>query len=112
MQKRSFTKEDRLLTRASFINLTGKGRKIQNSHFIAFYSPNHLDRSRLGITVTRKVGSATSRNRIKRISREYFRNNRNRIMGNWDINLVAKKEAACISSDKVRLSLQNLFDRL
>ena len=112
LHSRSFTKADRLLSRISFVKLTGKGKKIQNHYFIVFYSPNQLDRSRLGITVTRKIGSATTRNRIKRISREFFRNNRQRISRNWDINLIAKKEAASISSEEAFLSLKNLFDRL
>jgi len=112
LHSRSFTKADRLLSRTSFVEVTGKGKKIQNQHFIVFYSPNQLDRSRLGITVTRKIGSATTRNRIKRISREFFRNNRLRISGNWDINLIAKKKAAYLSSDEAFSSLENLFDRL
>lgn len=41
-----------------------------------FGQPNGLDRSRLGITVTRKVGTAVRRNRIKRVIREIYRRNR------------------------------------
>lgn len=41
--------------------------------FILFGLPNSRETSRLGITVTRRVGGAVQRNRIKRILREVFR---------------------------------------
>jgi ribonuclease P protein component len=124
----SFKKEDRILKRSEFLELTRSGRKLQNDCFIAFFKPGRFDSPRLGITVTRKVGKAAQRNQIKRLVREYFRLNRQvtRKVGkaaqrnqikrlvreffrlnrqhlnqNWDINIVAKKKAADLSSEKV-----------
>ena len=108
----SFTKADRLLKRNEFIQLSKVGRRLQNNHFIAIYAPGHLDRCRLGITVTRKVGRAVKRNRIKRLIREYFRLHRHLISGKWDINVIAKKEAADLSSAEIFGSLQNIFERI
>ncbi|UCG06137.1 MAG: ribonuclease P protein component [Desulfobacterales bacterium] len=108
----SFTKADRLLKRNEFIQLSKVGRKLQNDHFIAVYAPGRLDRCRLGVTVTKKVGRAVERNRIKRLIREYFRLNRHLILGKWDINVIAKKEAADLSSKEIFGSLQNIFERI
>jgi len=47
--------------------------------------------TRLGITVTRKVGGAVRRNRIKRLAREWFRN-RSREFGSCDLILIAKRD--------------------
>lgn len=69
-------------------------------------------RSRLGITVTRKVGNAVVRNRIKRITREFFRLRQGEIRDCWDINVIAKRQAAGLSSEQVLTSLEDLFDRL
>lgn len=41
-----------------------------------FGAPNSLDYTRIGLTVTRKLGGAVARNRIKRRLREVFRRNR------------------------------------
>lgn len=108
----SFTKADRILKRSEFINLSKTGKKLQNRHFIFTFCQGQGDRSRLGVTVTKKVGSSVKRNRIKRLSREYFRLNRHRLKGNWDINIIVKKEAVGLPCDRIFASLDNLFNRI
>ncbi len=107
-----FTKADRILKRSEFLQLSKFGKKIQNRHFVAIFAPDRFQRTRLGVTVTRKVGNATTRNRIKRFSREYFRLNRHFITGYWDINIIAKNKAADLSSKQAFLSLQKIFDSI
>jgi ribonuclease P protein component len=108
----SFTKADRILKRHEFIALAKTGRRIQNEYFIAVFSPGRHDRSRLGITVTKKVGGAVKRNKIKRLVREFFRLNRQFLSGAWDINIIAKNQIADITSEKAYRSLQNIFKRI
>ena len=108
----SLTKADRILKRSEFIALSRAGRKVQNAYFIACFAPGHQPHCRLGITVTKKVGKAVERNRIKRMVREFFRANRQRLSGNWDISIIAKIRAAGISSETVGQSLQDIFDRI
>jgi ribonuclease P protein component len=105
-----FTKADRILKRSEFLQLSKFGKKTQNEHFVAIFSPGRFQRTRLGVTVARKVGNATIRNRIKRLTRENFRLNRHIITGYWDINIIAKKKAANLSSKQFILSLQNIFN--
>ena len=108
----SFTKADRILKRSEFIALSKLGRKVQDTEFIVCFLPGQHDQSRLGITVTKKVGQAVERNRIKRLVREFFRLNRRCLSGRWDINVIAKRQSAGITSEKAFRSLQNLFDRI
>ena len=107
-----FTKTYRILKRSEFLRLAKIGKKTQNEHFVAIFSPGRIQSTRLGVTVARKVGNATIRNRIKRFSREYFRLNRHIITGYWDINIIAKKKAADLSSKQAFLSLQNIFNSI
>jgi len=108
----SLTKADRILKRSEFVALSKSGYKVQNEYFIACFAPGRQQHCRLGITVTKKVGKAVERNRIKRMVREFFRLNRQRISGNWDINIIAKTRAAGMSSETVGQSLQDIFDRI
>ncbi len=108
----SFTKADRILKRSEFLELSKSDKTVRNEHFIIAYRTGRYEKSRLGITVTRKVGNAVMRNRIKRFSREYFRLNRHKIKGYRDINIIAKREAAGLTSKQAFLSLQNVFGKL
>jgi ribonuclease P protein component len=92
--------------------LSKTGKKLQDRYFVITFSPGQFDNSRLGVTVTKKVGSSVKRNSIKRISREYFRLNRHHLKGQWDINIIAKKQAAEFQSDRIFASLDNLFKRI
>ena len=108
----AFTKADRILKRSDFLRISRCGIKLQNRYFVVLFCPGRFKRTRLGVTVSKKVGNAVERNRIKRILREYFRLNGHKITGFWDINIIAGKEAAGLTSDLALLSLQKIFDRI
>ena len=112
MPKLTFTKADRILKRYDFKALSQEGKKIRNKYFIVLYSTNRFKSSRIGVTVTKKVGNAPVRNRIKRLIREYFRLNRHRIKGFCDINIIPKREAVKLSSNQFFSSMQNIFDEI
>lgn len=109
---KSIRKQDKLLKRPEFLNLSRHGNSVHNRYFVIAYRFNHLDRCRLGVTVTKKIGNAVVRNRIKRVVREYFRLNRHRLKDNRDINVIAKKEAAHLSTREAFASLRHLFDKI
>ena len=107
-----FAKADRILKRPDFLRLSKYGKKISNKHFVATYSPGQFENTRLGITVSKKVGNAAARNRIKRFSREYFRLKRHLLTGCLDINITARRAAAGLTSEQTFLSLKDIFDRI
>ena len=107
-----FPKHNRLLRRHEFLRLSREGRRVHTKLFMAAYAPGRTLRTRIGITVTRKVGSAAKRNRIKRQVREFFRIHRKRFPDGLDINVVAKKESVHADGEALRASLNALFARL
>lgn len=50
-----------------------EGRKISSEHFIFFVAPTESEGPRLGMTVSKQVGKAVLRNRLRRLIREVFR---------------------------------------
>lgn len=107
-----FPKQDRLRKRHEFLRLFREGRRVHTKLFLAAYAPGRSLRTRLGVTVTRKVGSAAKRNRIKRHVREFFRCHRKRFPAELDINVIAKKESVHADSEALRSSLNALFAQL
>lgn len=107
-----FTQSDRLLKRSEFLSVSRHGRKLQDSWFLVFCLPGRKERPRLGITVSKRVGNAVTRNRLKRLIREFFRKNRDLLEANWDINIIAKPAAAKLTTREVEASLNRLFSKI
>ncbi len=86
------------------------GKSVHQIDFIGVVLTGRQPITRLGITVTKKVGTAVTRNRIKRIVREHFRNNKTRLPNGIDIHIIAKNSSATRNSIEMRHSLHRLFD--
>ena len=89
------SKQARLRQRADYLAVQADGTKLHGRHVLAITrkrpAPDLV--GRLGITVTKKVGNAVVRNRIKRLIREWMRLH-GWVPTGWDIVLVAKDSAA------------------
>jgi ribonuclease P protein component len=105
-------KTHKIRDRSEFVNLSRSGRKLQDHFFVVLYTPGAFAWSRLGITVSRRVGNAVERNRLKRIIREWFRLNRRSVAPPWDVNVIAKKSAAGLSSHQIFKSMEKIFQAL
>jgi RNase P protein component len=55
------------------LRIQGRGQRVHSRRFVFQFVPGDGPESRLGITVSKKVGNAVVRNRIKRWVREAFR---------------------------------------
>ena len=88
-------KEMRVRQRVDYIAVQGNGVKLHGRHVLALARKRNDAElvGRLGITVTKKVGNAVVRNRIKRLLREWLRLH-GWIPAGWDMVLVAKDSAA------------------
>ena len=110
--RQSFTKGDRLLKRRTYVQLGIRAKKLQDRYFIVLFDKSDSDRCRLGVTVSRRVGKAVTRNRIKRLSREFFRKNRRLFENTWDIHVIAKRAASDCENEAVLLSLERLLKKI
>ena len=65
-------------------------------------------RARLGVTVSRKVGNAVVRNRVKRQIREWFRRDGQTLVAGRDIVVIARFSAAELSSADAHAQLSRI----
>lgn len=69
----SFPKGRRLRRRSEFLGTYAAGRKLHGRYVTVFALPDNGETVRLGVTVTKKAGPSTVRNRARRRVREIFR---------------------------------------
>lgn len=92
----------RVKRRSDFQATQERGRKHHTTNFLVLVLPRPDEGpSRIGITVTKKVGNAVQRNRIKRLVREVFRKERARFPEGCDIIWIAKTGCVDMTYDKV-----------
>lgn len=70
---RGYAKSERILKRRQYLDIYARGTRFRNRLFYIYFLENGLGHSRLGLTVSRKVGSSVIQNRVKRCFREIFR---------------------------------------
>lgn len=89
----SFNRTERLLKRPQFQKVMDEGKKKRVERLCTiFFLPNELDRKRLGIIASKKIGNAVARNRAKRRIREIFRQIKYRIEPTLDIVVISGKD--------------------
>lgn len=110
-KKYRFLKSDRIKKRWEFSRVYQYGQKYVNRRFVVYVLNNRKKRSRLGVTVSKKVGNSVKRNRVKRLIRESFRFSKDQIAPGNDIVVVARKSAYGLSFQEAKRSLMDLWKR-
>lgn len=87
----AFPKRLRLRRRREFLAVQRGHSRVVTPHFLVYGRPNGGRPTRLGVTVSRKVGRSHVRNRVKRLVREAFRRHRDQLPGGLDLVLVARQ---------------------
>jgi ribonuclease P protein component len=103
-------KESRSLTkRSQYILVYQQGKVWANSLVVMKALPNGLSLSRYGFSVTKKVGKAVQRNRLKRLLREIMR--LQSLKPGWDIVFIVRSVAANADYHQLKRTVARLLTR-
>ena len=86
--------------RGQYLAAQAQGKRFSTPHFGVTLAAHPGAPPRLGLVVSRRVGGAVTRNRVKRLLREFFRRQQT-VLPQADIIIVARKGAHTLSYPKV-----------
>ncbi|OGS24439.1 MAG: ribonuclease P protein component [Elusimicrobia bacterium RIFOXYB2_FULL_48_7] len=114
----SFRKEDKLRHSPEFKRVFKNGKAMRSSGIVMFVyrrsasGPGHeIKRVRVGIVLSRKVGNAVARNRLKRQLREIFRLNKHFLDQGVDIVFLAREKLPSFDYGKLKDMVFGLWER-
>ena len=97
---------------AAFRRLYYKGKSAGNRYLVIYCARNRLEATRVGLTVSTKLGHAVVRNRVRRRLREIVRHNAACLPSGYDIVVVARTAAVEAEFAALEKSFRTLTGRL
>ena len=95
-----------------FRRLYARGKSAAGSCLVVYCRKNGTGTNRVGYTVSKKLGGAVVRNRIRRRLREIYRTHEEEFLPGRDIVVVARSRAAAASYRQLERSMLTLSARL
>ncbi len=85
-----------------------QGTSYANRYLVMYVMENHLERNRIGISVSKKVGNSVVRHRLTRLIRESYRLNEQKFRKGMDLVVVARVNAKGRSFREIEKALLHL----
>lgn len=102
-------KEERLKKTSQFREVYGNGKSWACGLVVLKALPNGLDHNRYGFVVSKRLGNAVTRNRVKRLLREITRSVP--VEGGWDLVFIARNRASTADYHQLRKATTGLMRR-
>ncbi len=107
-------KKYRLKKRHEFNRVYNRGRSYSNRELVLYvYNNKNTPQQRLGISVSRRVGNAVVRNRIRRLIKEVVRQLQKdfKLKDNVDLIIIARQPSAEMNYQDFQRSIIDLFKK-
>lgn len=113
-KKYSFSKTERLTKNKEFRRIFREGKSFSNQYltiYIYQHPPTEGKQIRLGLVVSRKLGKAVRRNKLKRRLREIFRLHKHLLKPGLDIIFLPRNQAVDYDFQELKKSVLSIFKR-
>ncbi|MBC7262681.1 MAG: ribonuclease P protein component [Chloroflexi bacterium] len=101
----------RLAHRGQFQRVRSQGRSWSHLLLVLLAAENGLPYSRFGFLVSKRIGKAVVRNRVKRLMREAMRMRLHEVSSGWDIVLIARTPIVEADFWRIGEALDSLLQR-
>lgn len=102
-------KENRLRKNMEFKKVYKSGKNYWNRNLIVYVRRNGTDKTRIGISITKKVGNAVVRNKLKRRIREVSRVYLPNLRKGYDLIFIPKKNAVDLSFAELESAIMHIY---
>ena len=104
-------KKYRLRNNDDFKKVYKKGKNYWNRNLILYIMENDLNHTRIGFSITKKIGNSVVRNRTRRRMKEICRQNLNNIKEGYDIIFIPKKNVVDITYEDLKSGMLHLLKK-
>ena len=84
---------------------------VANGFVVLYARKNGTNTNRVGITVSKKLGHAVVRNRVRRRLRDVYRLNEDKFQSGWDLVVVARSKAVTAEFQKLTAAYLQLAEK-
>lgn len=105
-------KENRLKKRKEFKYIYGTGKSVYSKYITIVFTPTKLEHCKVGFSVSKKIGKAYERNKVKRRLREIIRLNFNQLNGKYNYIIVAKTGIVVLNFNELKDELLQLINKV
>jgi len=102
-------KRDIVTKNQDFSKIIQNRKYIKNNLFVIYYKENNLTNTRYGISVSKKIGNAVVRNKIKRQMKNIIDKNKNLFKKETDYIIIIRKGILDCDYHQIESNLINLF---
>lgn len=103
-------KRQRIKKNEEFQRVFKSGKSFANRQFVVYsYRKEEQQEFRIGLSVSKKIGNAVTRNRIKRYIRQAFLEMKDELRNDMDYVIIARHQAAKIDFHETKKSLQHVL---
>lgn len=104
-----FQKNAHIRKKPEYTHVFSRGKKVWGRHFLGYVLLEAGMETRLGLVVSRKVGQAVTRNRVKRLIREFFRSNRRRFPQGMQLVVIARPSSESLDGHACAAELADML---
>jgi ribonuclease P protein component len=102
-------REEHLTKPGQYAIVYKEGKTETDRRLVLKARPNQMELSRYGISVSKRIGTAVVRNRVKRVIREILRSTI--LLPGWDLIIIARNPAADSDFQQLQESVNRLLRR-